>query len=129
LLGACSTVDASPPVYVAPSPPSLTALRDGIKKASTEEKLSGPIEMSALRKADRGFGQYVVCMREANSSAERHPAYSVFFDNDEYKGVRQSVMIEVCEAQAFNPVELGSSSVSPADGRPPGHRKQTYPRN
>ena len=104
LLGACSTVEAPPPVYVAPSPPSLLALREGIKKASTEEKLSGPIEMSVLRKADRGFGQYFVCMREANSSTERRGAYSVFFDNDDYKGVRQSVMIETCEAQVFNPL-------------------------
>jgi len=104
LLSACSTVDASPPVYVAPSPPSLTALRDGIKKASAEEKLSGPIEMSALRKADRGFGQYFACIREANSSSERHAAYSVFFDNDDYKGVRQSVIIEACETQTFSPL-------------------------
>jgi hypothetical protein len=103
LLSACSTVDAPAPVYVAPSPPSLLALREGIKKASSEEKLSGPIELSALRKADRGFGQYFVCMREANSSSDRHAAYSVFFDNDEYKGVRQSVIIEACETQVFNP--------------------------
>jgi hypothetical protein len=131
LLGACSTVDAAPPAYVVPSPPSLTALRDGIKKASGEEKLSGPIEMSALRKADRGFGQYFICMREVNSSTERRPAYSVFFDNDDYKGVRRSVIIEDCEAQVFSPAELGGSSVSLADGQPPGpgHRKQTYPSN
>jgi hypothetical protein len=103
LLSACSTVDAPAPVYVAPSPPSLLALREGIKKASSEEKLSGPIELSALRKADRGFGQYFVCMREANSSSDRHAAYSVFFDNDDYKGVRQSVIIEACETQVFNP--------------------------
>jgi hypothetical protein len=104
LLGACSTVDTSAPLYVPPSPPTLLALREGIKKASTEEKLTGPIEMSALRNADRGFGQYFVCMRAANPSAERHAAYSVFFSNDEYKGVRQSVMIEACETQLFSPL-------------------------
>jgi hypothetical protein len=131
LLSACSTVDAPPAAYVLPSPPSLTALREGVKKASTDEKLTGPLEMSALRKADRGFGKYFVCMREANSSTERRPAYSVFFDNDDYKGVRRSVIIEDCEAQVFSPAELGGSSVSLADGQPPGpgHRKQTYPSN
>jgi hypothetical protein len=68
-------------------------------------------------------------MREANASAERHAVYSVFFDDEKYMGVRQSVLIEGCETQVFSLAELGNSPVSPADGQPraPGRRKQTHP--
>jgi len=30
--------------------------------------------------------------------------YSVFFDNDEYKGSRASVILDDCEKQSYHPV-------------------------
>jgi len=36
---------------------------------------------------------------------ERVVYYSVFFDNDVYKGTRQSLIMEACEAQQFTPVD------------------------
>jgi hypothetical protein len=41
-----------------------------------------------------------------SNSEPRVVYYSVFFDNDVYKGNRPSVIMEACEAQQFTPVDL-----------------------
>jgi hypothetical protein len=46
---------------------------------------------------------------------------SVFFDNDVYKGSRQSVIMDACETQQFAPVDL---SPPPAPPKSPLKRKQ-----
>jgi hypothetical protein len=88
-LAACSPQVESTLIgaYVPPSAPTLAAAREGIKKAAMEEKLTGFIEMSDLRQSDHGPGRF-----------------AVFFDNDDYKGVRMSVMIDDCEKQDYRPL-------------------------
>jgi len=51
---------------------------------------------------------------------ERVVYYSVFFDNDVYKGTRQSLIMEACEAQQFTPVD---QSPPPATPKSPPKRK------
>ena len=102
LTGCSSSIETPQLTYTPPSPPTQPALIEGLRKAIPEEKLTAPIEISALRRTEfGGFGSYFVCMREANPTSKRHFVYSVFYDNEEYKGVRQSVVIEHCEAEAF----------------------------
>jgi hypothetical protein len=44
-------------------------------------------------------------MREVvSANSEKRLAYSVFYDNDDYKGARLSVILDACEAQAFWPM-------------------------
>jgi hypothetical protein len=90
--------------YVPPSMPTMDAAGKGIKQAATEEKLTGPIEMSDLRHTDFGPGSFVVCMRGTESIHNRVGYYAVFFDNDTYKGSRASVILDDCEKQNYRPV-------------------------
>jgi hypothetical protein len=89
--------------YVPPSPPTLAAIREGIKKAAIEEKLTGFIEMSDLRQSDHGPGRFVLCIRGAESASGPSRSYAVFFENEDYKGVRMLVIIDDCEKQDYRP--------------------------
>ena len=48
-----------------------------------------------------------------SNSEPRVVYYSVFFDNDVYKGTRQSAIIETCETQQFIPVNLSPPPAPP----------------
>jgi hypothetical protein len=105
-LAACSTAGESSLMkrYVPPSMPTTDAAGKGIKQAATEEKLTGPIEMSDLRHTDHGPGSFVLCIRGVDEKYRRVGTYAVFFDNNDYKGSRMSVMIDDCEKQDYRPV-------------------------
>jgi hypothetical protein len=111
LLLLCSTLAAcSPPVelplmkaYVTPSMPTMDAAAKGITQAATEEKITGPIETSDLRQTDHGPGRFVLCIRAVEAKYSRPVTYAVFFDNNDYKGSRMSVMIDDCERQDYRP--------------------------
>jgi hypothetical protein len=83
--------------------PTSAAANKGIAQAATEEKITGPIEMSDLRETDHGPGRFVLCIRSVEPKYKRVTTYAVFFDNDDYKGSRMSVMIDDCEKQAYRP--------------------------
>ena len=121
LLSGCSSVDVPPATYTPPSPPTQAAVIAGIKKAASEAKLNPALEITDVRPTDHGPGNYFVCMREVvSSSSEKRPAYSVFYDNDDYKGARLSVIMDACEAQAFTPIDIApppTPSPSPKSGR------------
>jgi hypothetical protein len=105
-LAACAApaVELPIPVYVPPSMPTEAAAGEGIKKATTDEKLTGPMERSDLRETDHGPGRFMLCIRGVDAKYRRVRTYAVFFDNNEYKGVRISVMIDDCEKQNYRPV-------------------------
>jgi hypothetical protein len=48
-----------------------------------------------------------------SNSEPRVVYYSAFFDNDVYKGTRQSVIMEACETQQFIPVDLSPPPAPP----------------
>ena len=89
--------------YVAPSAPTTAAASDGIKRAVAEEKVSNPIEISAVHQTDHGLGAFVICLRGAGSASGQRTTYAAFFNNNEYKGSRMSVMIDDCEKQDYRP--------------------------
>ncbi|WP_354223876.1 hypothetical protein [Bradyrhizobium sp. F1.4.3] len=105
LLAGCASSANLPPVYHPPHPPSAKAVQEGVKKAAAEAKLTGGLETSAVRHADHGPGSYFVCVRQSGPSAGGRPAYSVFFDNDDYKGIQSSVLSEACEAESLVPIK------------------------
>lgn len=103
-LAACSTAVQAPPVsYIPPSMPTMAATSEGIKKAATEAKLIDPIEISDLRETDHGPGRFFLCIRGVESKYRRVRTYAVFFNNDEYKGSRMSVILDDCEKQDYRP--------------------------
>jgi hypothetical protein len=89
--------------YVPPSPPTLAGVREGIKRVAMVEKLTGLIEMSDPRQSNHGPGRLVLWLRGAESEFSPRRTYAVFFDNEDYKGVRMSVMIDDCEKQDYRP--------------------------
>ena len=120
VLSACSTVPAyvPPPTYA----PELSKALTGAKKAANEEKLAGPVEISAVREAHPlGSGPYILCIRGANSFTGMR-TYAVFFKNNNYVSSRMSVMLDNCETQAFTPLGVGPFPLPKPDpdaDRPP----------
>lgn len=103
LLAGCASRADLPAVYHPPRAPDAKVVQEGVKKAATETKLTGALEMTAARPTDHGPGAYFACLRQSGSPSGRHPAYSVFFDNDAYKGIQSSVILEASEAEAWVP--------------------------
>ena len=103
LLAGCASNSDLPSVYNPPRAPDAKAVQDGVRKAATEAKLTGALETTTVRPTDHGPGAYFVCLRQSGGPSDRHPAYSVFFDNDAYKGIQSSVILEACEAEAWVP--------------------------
>jgi hypothetical protein len=102
-LAACDPGVPPPPVvYVPPSMPTLPAARPGIKTAVADAKLLGPIEISDFRPTDHGPGRFIACMRGVSTDF-RTGTYVVFFDNNDYKGLRLPAILEGCEKQAYHP--------------------------
>jgi hypothetical protein len=103
-LAACSTAVELPIApYVPPSMPTMEAAHKGIKQAATEAKLTEPIEMSDLRETDHGPGRFLLCIRGVESKYKRVVTYAVFFDNNDYKGLRLPVILDDCEKQNYRP--------------------------
>jgi len=76
-------------------------MQKGIAKVVTDAKLTRPLEISALRKAEHGPGDYFVCLREVSPPpGQPRRTYSVFF-NATYADVRLSVILEECEQQQY----------------------------
>jgi hypothetical protein len=133
-LAACSHSEDLSPIkpYAPPSTPTMAAVNKGIAQAVTEEKVIGPVEMSDLRETDHGPGRFVVCIRGVEPKYKRPTTYGVFFDNDDYKGARMSVMIDDCAKQIYRPYKGAPSATPPSPAPAPApagrrHRKHGLP--
>jgi hypothetical protein len=89
--------------YVPPSMPTTQAISNVIKLAATEAHLTGPIEMSDLRPTDHGPGHFMLCIRGISNDS-RTNVYEVFFDNNNYMGLRLPAILDACEKQNYYPV-------------------------
>ena len=120
MLAACSSDPSLPAAtYVPPSPPTQNAIVPVVAAAAADAKLAAPLQISAVRQTDHGPGQYFICLREANPpSDKRQRYYSVFFDNDTYKGSRLSVIMDECETQAFSPLPTAAPTIPAANAKP-----------
>jgi hypothetical protein len=134
MFAACSHSEDLSPIkpYVPPSTPTMAAANKGIAQAVTEEKIIGPIEMSDLRETDHGPGRFVLCIRGVEPKYKRPTTYAVFFDNDDYKGIRMSVMIDGCEKQPYRAYKGALSATPPGPAAAPApagrhHRKHQPP--
>ena len=131
VLAACSSDPGSPMLaYVPASPPTQKIIIVGANAAATEAKLAAPVQISDVRQSDHGPGSYFVCLREANPPSGGLPRYySVFFDNEVYKGDRLSVMIDECEKQTFTPLPAPPTEpavpapTDPANAKPAKHKR------
>jgi hypothetical protein len=117
-LAACdSGVPAPPVVYVPPSMPTLPAAGPGIHAAVAEAKLLGPIEISDFRPTDFGPGRFKVCIRGVSNDS-RTGTYVVFFNNNDYVGLRLPVILDDCEHQNYRPFVPDVPPAKPVPKKP-----------
>jgi hypothetical protein len=100
-LASCATGVNSELAYVPPSMPTMKATATGIKAAAAEAKLTAPLEISDVRETYHGPGRFLLCMRGLEPKSNRVVTYAVFFDNDEYRGLRLPVILDGCETQNY----------------------------
>jgi|SRR5690242_17501766 hypothetical protein len=105
-LAGCSLYDSNaelsgPVAYVPPNPPTRPALLQGLAKAAKEEGLTGELQIADLRAVDFGPGRWMICL--VGLRASRPVYFAVFFENEDYKAVRLSVIGEKCEQQSYSP--------------------------
>jgi hypothetical protein len=114
LLSACSSVNTTEQAYVPPSPPTEKAIGAAVAAIAQEAKLVTPLEISALRPNDHGPGSFFVCVREVNPLLDMpRRYYSTFFDNNDYKGSRLSVIMDQCEMQTYGPAPIAAPAQPP----------------
>jgi hypothetical protein len=119
MLVACSSVPEAPqPEYLNPSPPTEKAIVANVLGVAKAAKMTDPLEISDVRPTNFGPGRYFVCLREANPPPNKPPRYySVFFDNDAYKGDRMSAIMEKCETQAYRPLPAPAPAAVPSNAK------------
>ena len=71
----------------------MEAAGKGVKQAAADAQLTAPMEMSYLRETDHRPGRFLLCMRVLESKSTRVVTYAVFFDNNDYKGLRLPVIL------------------------------------
>jgi hypothetical protein len=125
LLSACSSDHTTDASYVPPSPPTEKAIGAAVAAIAKEAKLVSPLEISAVRPSDHGPGSYFVCVREVNPPQDKRRCYSTFLDGDNYKGSRQSIIMEQCELQTYSPAPVAAPAQPPPtpDATPAKHKR------
>lgn len=86
--------------YVMPNQPTRLAELQGVANAVKEEKLFGDIEISSLHSSDFGPGPWMICLLGSRATGPSY--FAVFFKDEDYQGVRPSVMSEDCEHQTYS---------------------------
>ena len=112
-----SDVSVAAAPYVSPSPPSPQAQLKGVAAAAKEEKLAGALEISNPQTSNFGPGRWMICMRGTRDSKLAY--FAVFFDNEDYKAVRLSIVNEDCERQSFRP-----TGPLPNGAKPPEQKQE-----
>jgi hypothetical protein len=126
MLTACSIPPGpdEPTVYTPPPPPTEGAVARDIALAAGDEKLTGPLQISAVRPTDHGPGFYYFCLKQADPPADiRRTYFAVFANSEEYKGVRISVINDDCEHQTYNPAPAVTPATPSPAAQPLEHKK------
>jgi hypothetical protein len=76
-------------------------MRAAARRGASDEKLSGPVEVSELRKVERGGGDLFVCIR---ATTNPRITYVVAFTDGVFSFVRQSAITENCGQQQYSPL-------------------------
>jgi hypothetical protein len=128
LLNACSSVNTTEQAYVPPSPPTEKAIGAAVAAIAQEAKLVTPLEISTLRPNDHGPGSFFVCVREVTPLPDMpRRYYSTFFDNNDYKGSRLSVIMDQCEIQTYGSAPIAAPAQPPPKPVAPPAKHKRHP--
>lgn len=97
--------------YVPPSPPSPEAQVKGLQRAISDELLVGPVEISDIQSATNGGpGAFLICFAGYRKDTSKGIGYySAFFENENFKGVRPSIILDLCERQSYRPANFSTA--------------------
>jgi hypothetical protein len=128
LIFACLALSACAGTYDVPlaSAPEPLKATEGAKKGANEEKLVGPVEVSAVRQASPvAPGPYMLCVK-GNNTAQQQTYVAVFSKNDDYVASRMSVLSDGCEVETYAQLETApspSSTPAPSTQQKPAKRR------
>jgi hypothetical protein len=99
------------PKYVPPSAPTPEAQVKGLQRAITDEQLVGPVQISDVRPATNGGpGAYLICFAGYRKDPGKGIGYyAAFFNNEDFKSVRPSVIRDLCESQSYRPAGFSTA--------------------
>jgi hypothetical protein len=103
-LGACSAFLDDLPQTPDPAPFISTSAVD-LRKAADQEGLARPLEVAGPIPANSiSVAPWIICLRSAATEQARKRVYSAFFQDGKLSSVRESVIVDHCEAQNFSPL-------------------------
>jgi hypothetical protein len=104
VLGACSSFLDDIPQKPDPAP-FISTSADDLRKAADQEKLAKPLEVAGPIAANSiSIAPWIVCLRSAATEQAQKRVYSVFFKDGKLSSVRESAIVDHCEAQNFSPL-------------------------
>jgi hypothetical protein len=104
VLGACSSFLDDIPQKPDPAP-FISTSADDLWKAADQEKLAKPLEVAGPIAANSiSIAPWIICLRSAATEPAQKRVYSVFFKDGKLASVRESVIVDHCEAQNFAPL-------------------------
>jgi hypothetical protein len=104
VLGGCSSFLDDIPEKPDPAPFISTSAID-LRKAAEQEKLAMPLEVAGPIAANSiSVAPWIICLRSAATEQARKRVYSVFFKDGKLASVRESAIVDHCEAQNFTPL-------------------------
>jgi hypothetical protein len=104
VLGACSSFLDDIPQKPDPAP-FISMSADDLRKAADQEKLAKPLEVAGPIAANSiSVAPWIICLRSAATEQAQKRVYSVFFKDGKLSSVRESVIVDHCEAQNFAPL-------------------------
>jgi hypothetical protein len=102
-----------------PPPPEGKRLTELTAEAATTAKLTGTLQVSAMRPAhDSQLGDWMFCIMGSNPADPTK--FGVLIGHDAVLAVRSSVLIDGCEKETYHPLETADKGKAKSTGKPGG---------
>lgn len=101
IISGCANLAATDSAQPPPTPPDKKQLTALVTSAFQTTKLSGTAEVSPLRVAIHGPGEWMFCMKSA--AANEMARYAVYLRNNAIAEIRSGVFIDGCYKDTYGP--------------------------
>jgi hypothetical protein len=102
IVSGCADLAATDQAREPPTPPDQKKLAELVASAFQMAKLTGTPEVSPLRVATHGPGQWMFCMK--STAATEIPRYAVYLRDNGIAEIRAGVFIDGCNKDTYEPL-------------------------
>jgi hypothetical protein len=102
IVGGCADLAATDSAQPPPTLPDKKKLAELVASAFQTTKLSGTVEVSPLRVATHGPGEWMFCMK--SNAANELAKYAVYLRNNAIAEIRSGVFIDGCYKDTYGPL-------------------------